>query len=106
MYFLISSRSLDFINLMSYGLHDTWEKSLGFNAPLYAKYQLNVDLAVKYWLARGASAYKINLGLGNFGRSFTMSNPAATTPNSGASGPGQAGRVSSKLNQLLNLPVI
>jgi hypothetical protein len=95
-YFLISSRSLDFINLISYDFHGDWESFLGFNAPLYANDQLNVDFAVKYWLAKGASAHKINLGLANFGRSFTLSNPAATTPNSGASGPGQDGRVSNK----------
>jgi len=79
---------------MSFDMHGAWENFLGFNAPLYANDQMNVDFAVRYWLSKGASANKINLGLGNYGRSFTLANPAATTPNSGASGPGQAGRVS------------
>jgi len=44
---------------MSYDMHGPWDNFLGFNAPLYANDQLNVDFAVKYWLAKGASADKI-----------------------------------------------
>jgi chitinase len=84
-------------------LHGSWESFLGFNAPLYANDQLNVDFAVKYWLAKGASADKINLGLGTYGRSYTVANPAANTPNSGASGPGQAGRVTNKNERICRL---
>ncbi len=33
---------------------------------------LNVDFAIRYWIANGAPAYKINLGLATYGRSFTL----------------------------------
>ena len=84
---------MDFINLMAYDMHGAWDNFLGFNAPLYANDKLNVDFALKYWLSKGASADKINLGLGTYGRSFTLANPSAIKPNSAASGAGQAGRV-------------
>lgn len=77
---------------MAYDLHGSWESFLGFNAPLYANDQLNVDYAVKYWLSLGCSPEKLTLGLGTYGRSFTMSSQSAT-PNSGASGPGTQGSV-------------
>ncbi len=84
---------MDFINLMAYDFHGSWEKFLGFNAPLYANDQFNVDFSVNYWLSKGAPGDKINLGLGTYGRSFTLANQEATSPNSGSSGAGEAGRV-------------
>jgi len=79
---------------MSYDFHGSWDNFLGFNAPLYGNdHEQTVDSAVKYWISNGASADKINLGMGTYGRSFTLADPSATKPNSGASGAGQAGRV-------------
>ncbi len=60
-YLLIILSNLDFVNLMTYDFHGgSWEKFLGFNAPLYARSDqlgdqayLNVDYAAKYYLSNG-----------------------------------------------------
>ena len=85
---------MDFINIMSYDLHGSWENFLGFNAPLYGPSgdMLTVDYAVNYWLSNGAKASKLNIGLATYGRSFSMAS-SSFTPKSGAKGPATAGRV-------------
>jgi chitinase len=74
---------VDFINLMTYDLHNTWEeKSITrMNAPLYSssssdftareKYY-NVHACVEYWISMGAPRDKLVLGLALYGRSFTL----------------------------------
>ena len=83
---------MDFINLMTYDLHGSWDPTLGFNAALYDIDTENVDYAVKYWLTLGASPEKLNLGMGSYGRSFKMCG-SSSTPGSCANGAGAAGRV-------------
>jgi GH18 family chitinase len=49
---------------------------------------LNVDFAIRYWIANGAPAYKINIGLATYGRSFTLaSNKTGIGAPSMGSGP-------------------
>ncbi|XP_071132083.1 probable chitinase 10 isoform X1 [Mytilus edulis] len=92
------SKELDFINLMAYDLHGSWENFLGHNSPLYARNdesteqkKLNQDYAVNLWLNGGTPKEKLILGLGLYGRSFKMgsSSHALGSP---ASGGGAAGR--------------
>lgn len=66
------SKYFDFINIMAYDLHGTWDTTLGINAPLYegpsdvteAQKQLNVDKCVQYWL--NAGMINIVIDEGNF----------------------------------------
>jgi chitinase len=90
--------NVDFINLMSYDLHGTWDGRTGITAPLYAatfettsyQKQLNVDAIVKYWLSKGCPKDKLILGIPLYGLSFTLSNPN----NFGLNAPISAGGVS------------
>lgn len=69
------SRSLDFINLMAYDLHGSWESVTGHQTdsnPTLANDQLSVINAVRYWLLSGMDSTKLILGLGTYGRSFTL----------------------------------
>ncbi|XP_074833396.1 chitotriosidase-1-like isoform X2 [Carettochelys insculpta] len=74
------SKTLDFINLMTYDFHGSWEKTTGHVSPLYkgkndtgpAIYS-NTDYAVRYWKSKGAPAEKIIMGIPTYGRTFTLS---------------------------------
>jgi len=93
------SQYLDLINLMTYDMHGGWEDRTGCNAPLYATeedqvlsgYDLSVSWAVDYWIANGASPSQLTLGLGSYGRGWTLadtSNSGFNAPASGKSAPG------------------
>ncbi|XP_074078512.1 chitotriosidase-1 isoform X2 [Macrotis lagotis] len=92
------SQALDFINLMTYDIHGTWERTTGHNSPLYRRQsekgeaaEANVDFAVNYWLKKGAPSNKVILGMPTYGRSFTLSSLSDTgvgAPTSGAGIPG------------------
>jgi GH18 family chitinase len=67
---------VDWINLMGYDLHGTWESSTGFNAPLYesstdpAGAGNTVDGAVQGYLAAGVPAGKLTLGVPFYGHGW------------------------------------
>jgi chitinase len=78
------TKSLDWANLMTYDYHGTWENTTNFDAPLYASpndpskaKQYDVDDTVRYYLAHGMPAKKINLGLPFYGRGWTGVTPTA-----------------------------
>jgi len=85
----------DFINLMSYDLHGSWESTTGHNSPLYARTgvdpALNVDYAVKLWLKEGCPKNKLVMGMPTYGRSFRLSNPSQNGLGAPAKGAGTAG---------------
>ncbi|XP_050811824.1 chitotriosidase-1-like isoform X1 [Gopherus flavomarginatus] len=91
------SKALDFINLMTYDFHGSWEKITGHISPLYkgktdtgsAVYS-NTDYAVTYWRNKGAPAEKIIMGIPTYGRSFTLSS-SETGVGAPAFGPGSLG---------------
>ncbi|XP_056671730.1 chitotriosidase-1 isoform X2 [Monodelphis domestica] len=92
------SQFLDFINLMTYDFHGTWERTTGHNSPLYRRQaekggaaEANIDFAVNYWLEKGAPANKLILGMPTYGRSFTLSSPSDTGVGAPASAAGTPG---------------
>jgi len=92
------SEYLDIINVMAYDYHGGWETFTGHNAPLYARPDevgnqrlLNVNFSINYWISQGASRDKIVLGMGTYGRSFTLDRAEKNGFNAGASQKGQAG---------------
>lgn len=94
------SKYLDLINLMAYDYHGGWETKTGVNAPLFHSPKwdskgeealLNVNWSVNYWLRNGAPADKLMLGVGSYGRSFTLDKPEVNGVNAPASQKGQAG---------------
>ncbi|KAG5669845.1 hypothetical protein PVAND_000136 [Polypedilum vanderplanki] len=65
---------VDFINLMTYDLHGSWDHKTGINSPLYSNDQLSVNDCVKFWLSQGCPKEKLILGISLYGRSFTLAN--------------------------------
>lgn len=73
------SKNLDFINLMTYDLHGGWDGETGHQSPLVSgegwsnlDYPASSSWAVQYWLDQGAEPRKLILGIGTYGRSFTL----------------------------------
>uniref|UniRef100_A0A8C6RQ72 Chitinase 1 n=1 Tax=Nannospalax galili TaxID=1026970 RepID=A0A8C6RQ72_NANGA len=90
--------SLDFINLMAYDFHGSWEKTTGHNSPLYKRQgesgavaEFNVDSAVQLWLQKGTPASKLILGMPTYGRSFTLASTSDTKVGAPVTGPGVLG---------------
>ncbi|XP_012939965.1 acidic mammalian chitinase [Aplysia californica] len=93
------AQSVDFVNLMSYDLHGSWDPFTGHNSPLFANSAevgddryLNVDWAARYLAQKGMPRNKINLGIPTYGRSFTLDSTSNHDVGSAASRPGTAGR--------------
>jgi len=91
-------QSLDFINVMTYDFNGAWNSVTGLNAPLYSRpgdsggsENYNLDFAARYWVAGGAPSQNLVLGMGTYGRSFTLTNPAVNGIGAPARGAGNAG---------------
>ncbi|CAL1277038.1 unnamed protein product [Larinioides sclopetarius] len=101
------SEYLDFINVMTYDFHGSWESSIGHNSPLYGRSgesegekMLTVDYAIKYWIKNGAPKKKLTLGMATYGRSFTLANPSDNKLGAPANGPGTAGQLTKENGML------
>ena len=75
------SSSLDWINLMSYDYHGSWERVAGLNAPLRRDpadpTDANVEASVKRLLDNGIPARKIVLGIPFYGKGWAGCQPGA-----------------------------
>jgi len=78
------AKELDFINVMAYDMHGAWETYTGHHAPLKANpnidfgdnLQLNLNHSINYWISNGCPANKLVLGMGTYGRGYTLDNAA------------------------------
>ncbi|XP_074046176.1 chitinase-3-like protein 1 [Macrotis lagotis] len=75
------SRFLDYISVLTYDFHGSWEVVTGHNSPLYGmdwernqKYQLNCAFAMNLWKMKGAPLEKLIMGLPAYGRTFVILN--------------------------------
>ncbi|XP_067672469.1 chitotriosidase-1-like [Haliotis asinina] len=91
------SQILDYISVMAYDLHGSWENITGHNSPMYSRVDesqedkyLNLHWAAEYWVKMGAPREKLNIGLALYGRTFTLST-ADNTLGAPVSGPGAKG---------------
>lgn len=74
------------LSILKNQLHGSWEVSTGQHAGLYAadpSDKLSVSGAMEVWQERGAPANKLVLGIGSYGRGWTL----ASTSNSGVGAP-------------------
>ncbi|XP_053338997.1 acidic mammalian chitinase-like isoform X1 [Clarias gariepinus] len=91
------AKYLDFISVITYDYHGSWESFTGHNSPLYQRSQktgdeiyLNTNYSMTYWKNQGAPVEKLRMGFAMYGRSFQLSSTkkALRAP---SSGPGSAG---------------
>ncbi|XP_045460334.1 chitotriosidase-1-like [Harmonia axyridis] len=91
--------AVDMINVMAYDYHGAFEDYVGHYAPLYASHldydelqqTLNVKSGIEFWLDQGAPASKLNLGIGTYGRGFTLADSKNTSLYAPMTGPCTAG---------------
>ncbi|RUS72009.1 hypothetical protein EGW08_020234, partial [Elysia chlorotica] len=96
----VLSRLCDFLSLMTYDLHGSWDSTTGINSPLYAHPSetgdetfLNLDWVANYYVSLGAPRDKLNIGLATYGRSFTLADPSRSfNVGAPATRAGRAGR--------------
>lgn len=73
---------LDWFNVMTYDIHGTWDSTDVYSGP-YVRPHTNLteinDGLNLLWRV-GVSPSKVTLGLGWYGRSFTLSNPSCNQP--------------------------
>jgi len=81
------AEALDFINLMSYDLHGSWEHVAGIHTALFprkaewgANRELNVAGAINIWLSGGCPPGKLVVGMGMYGRSFKLPSWSSENP--------------------------
>lgn len=89
---------LDFISIMSYDYHGSWDKKLGHNSPLYASYadseedrRLTIDYTVRLYLTLGVPPEKLIIGLAYYGRSFTTQSKSERSFGAQSVGDGKPG---------------
>lgn len=101
------SQHLDFIHLVTYDFHGSWESLADHHSPLYGRGSgdtFNSDYTVQYWLRGGAPAHKLVLGVPLYGRSWTLST-AQHVPPAPASGGGAPGNFTTTAGYLGYLEV-
>ncbi|KAM9369467.1 acidic mammalian chitinase isoform 3-T3 [Phaethornis superciliosus] len=89
---------LDYIHVMTYDFHGSWDGRTGENSPLYTGpadsgdlIYFNVQYAMNYWRDNGAPAEKLLVGFPTYGHNYNLQNPSNTAVGAPASGPGPAG---------------
>ncbi|KAK1758816.1 glycoside hydrolase superfamily [Echria macrotheca] len=68
---------IDFFNMMTYDIHGTWDSTVKSIGP-YAFAHTNmteIDMALELLWRNNINPERVNLGLGFYGRSFTMKDP-------------------------------
>uniref|UniRef100_A0A8C3P8U4 Chitinase-3-like protein 1 n=1 Tax=Chrysemys picta bellii TaxID=8478 RepID=A0A8C3P8U4_CHRPI len=91
------SEAVDFLNLLTFDFHRSWQKVTGHVSPFLqgkedskSSSYYNVDYAVRYWRSKGAPAEKLIMGIPTYGWSFTLSSSRTGigAPISGLGSPG------------------
>ncbi|XP_063111707.1 oviduct-specific glycoprotein [Cavia porcellus] len=87
-------RLLDFINILSYDLHGSWEKFTGHNSPLFSLPDdpKSSAYAMNYWRKLGAPSEKLIMGLPTYGRTFRLVSASKNGLQAAAMGPASPGK--------------
>uniref|UniRef100_A0A8C8U0Z9 Oviduct-specific glycoprotein n=1 Tax=Peromyscus maniculatus bairdii TaxID=230844 RepID=A0A8C8U0Z9_PERMB len=86
-------RRLDFINVLSYDLHGSWEKFTGHNSPLFSlpDDSKSSAYAMDYWRKLGAPADKLIMGFPAYGRTFQLLEESKNGLQAASTGPASPG---------------
>ncbi|KAF7522106.1 hypothetical protein G7054_g12253 [Neopestalotiopsis clavispora] len=85
---------VDWVNVMSYDLHGTWdhEDASSISGQVLARTNLTeIDDALGLFWRNNVDPAKMTLGLGFYGRTYTLTDPLCFTPGCPTTTPGKAG---------------
>jgi len=84
---------VDFVNLMTYDMHGSWDdRSNWIGNKVYTHTNMTeIKDALQLLWRNNVPAEKVNMGLGFYGRSYTLKDPKCDKPGCLFSGPGKAG---------------
>nr|QDA39872.1 chitinase 4 [Phenacoccus solenopsis] len=90
------SEKLDWIGVMTYDYHGSWDKKTGHLAPIYYipgdDYDyFNLNFTINYWIEKGADRRKLIMGIPLYGQTFSLADANKHDLNAPSYGPGQAG---------------
>ncbi|CAO2599599.1 Oviduct-specific glycoprotein [Lemmus lemmus] len=87
-------RRLDFISVLSYDLHGSWEKFTGHNSPLFSlpEDSKSSAYAMNYWRNLGAPADKLLMGFPTYGRTFHLLSASKNGLKAASTGPASPGK--------------
>ncbi|CAF3391220.1 unnamed protein product [Rotaria sp. Silwood1] len=78
----------DFVSVMTYDYHGSWEGKTGHNSPLYGmrnerkKFrEWNINSSMNVWVELGCPKEKLNVGLSAYGRAFSLLREPGLTNN-------------------------
>ncbi|XP_021573666.1 oviduct-specific glycoprotein [Carlito syrichta] len=85
---------LDFINVLSYDLHGSWEEFTGHNSPLFSLPEdpKSAAYAMNYWRKLGAPSEKLIMGFPTYGRTFHLLKASKNGLQARAVGPASPGK--------------
>lgn len=95
---------VDWFNVMTYDLHGTWDSTDPYIGPyVYAHTNLTeIDQTMDLFWRNNIAPSKINLGLGFYGRSFTLTDPTCTQAGCPFSSGGNPGQCSQSAGTLMD----
>lgn len=98
---------VDWLNFMSYDIHGTWDGTNKETGPYVRPHTNWTEIATGLDLLwrDGVDPAKVTLGLGWYGRSFTLANPSCSTPGCVFSSGGNAGECTKSAGTLSNAEI-
>ncbi|KAL8658049.1 MAG: hypothetical protein Q9226_001309 [Calogaya cf. arnoldii] len=96
------AKTIDWFNMMSYDLHGTWDSTNKWIGPIVQAHTnlTEIDLALSLLWRNDIDPGQVVLGLGFYGRSFTLSDPGCSKPGCAFSGGGNAGECTNNVGTL------
>lgn len=87
------SKHLDFINIMTYDIHGTWDADIEALGPVVRSHTniKEVESALELFLRDGVPSQKLVLGLAYYGRAFQLADPSCNRIDCKFIGPARAG---------------
>ncbi|XP_063232762.1 probable chitinase 10 [Bacillus rossius redtenbacheri] len=89
-------REVDFMSVMAYDYHGSWEKKTGHSSPLYYRQgddlpHFNTNFTMEYLVSKGAPRKKLLVGVPFYGQTFTLASARAHDQGAPALGAGSPG---------------